>query len=315
MRRGICFLILLMLALTLTLTGCAGRSEPEPPWDGDDGQQNAPPAEPAGVTGGEIPFTVRIAYANWSEDPVITQKCINGEFFIYSDLPRLPMYRITSAAELAEFRNTFDNILTLHQGYDEIPSFDEQTAGYDQLFFQECDVLIAYVGTSSGSFRFGLREIRNDNGTMRMYVVQTNDPEAYDCAMAGWFVIAEVSKADTAKFEKFDAVRDWDKAAYASLPGMIEYGTFSYKEVRDRVDYSAASVRTEGFVNTDEVENFHPVERAKAEATIDYDLIQYFYDQEEDVWMVRFFKSNQAGGDETVYLNGSGVTLLICYGE
>ena len=313
MRRGICFLILLILALALA--GCAGRSEPEPPWDGDDGQQNMPPAEPAGVTGGEIPSTVRIAYANWSEDPVITQKCINGEFFIYSDLPRLPLYRITSAAELAEFRNTFENILSLHQGYDEIPSFDKQTAGYDQLFFQECDVLIAYVGTSSGSFRFGLREIRDDNGTMRMYVVQTNDPETYDCAMAGWFVIAEVSKADTAKFEKFDAVRDWDKEAYASLPGMIEFGTFSYTEVRDRVDYSSGSVRTDGFVNTDEVENFHPVERAKAEATIDYDLIQYFYDQEEDVWMVRFFKSTQAGGDETVYLNGSGITLLICYGE
>ena len=313
MRRWFCIVICLMLVLTLA--GCTGRSEPEPPWDGDDGQENKPPEGQAAAAEGEVPSAVRIAYANWSEDPVITQKCINGEFFVYSDSPRLPLYRITSVSELNEFRNTFENILEMHLGYDEIPSFEAQTAGYDQLFFQESDVFIAYVGTSSGSFRFGLREIRAEDDTMRMYVVQINDPETYDCAMAGWFVIAEVRKADSAKFEKFDAVRDWDRAAYASLPGMIEFGTFSYAEVRDRVDYSSHSVQTDGFVNTDEMDDFHPVERAKAEVTVDYDLIQYFYDLEEDVWKVRFFKSNQAGGDETVYLNGRGVTLLICYGE
>jgi len=311
MKRWLCIFICLMLVLSLA--GCAGRSEPEPPWDGDDGQQNKPPEEPE-TGSGEVPSSVRIAYANWSDDPVITQKCINGEFFVYSDSPRLPLYRITSVPELNEFRNTFENTLTLHQRYDGIPSFDEQTAGFDQLFFQESDVFIAYVETSSGSFRFGLREIRAEDDTMRMYVVQTNDPETYDCAMAGWFVIAEVRKADSAKFEKFDAVRDWDRTAYASLPGMIEFGTFSYAEVRDRVDYGSHSIQTDGFVNTDEVDNFHPVERAKAEVTVDYDLIQYFYDPEEDVWMVRFFKSSQTGGEE-VYLSGRGVTLLICRGD
>ena len=44
-------------------------------------------------------------------------------------------------------------------------------------------------------------------------------------------------------------------------------------------------------------------------------LAQMFYDDAADVWMVHFWNSKRAGGDETVYLNGKGVTLLIVYGE
>ena len=99
------------------------------------------------------------------------------------------------------------------------------------------------------------------------------------------------------------------------LPGSIPYGSFSFEEVKKSLDLDAPNVRTDGFVNVDEIETGWPTDRAKQELMGDYDLAQLFYDEAEDVWMVHFWNSKRAGGNETVYLNGKGVTLLIKYGE
>lgn len=93
------------------------------------------------------------------------------------------------------------------------------------------------------------------------------------------------------------------------------YGSFSYEEVTNSIDLGAPGVKTEGFINAEEVEMGLPIDRAKLEVTVDYDLVQTYYDSVEDIWMVHFSKSNVAGGDETVYLNGKGKTLLIVFGE
>ncbi len=119
----------------------------------------------------------------------------------------------------------------------------------------------------------------------------------------------------------FDAIVCYDKSdtdisgPVQQLPGHIPYGSFSYKETSGQIDMSSPGVLTDGFVNVSEEADFIPVERAKAEVTVPYDLIQTFYDSEEDVWMVHFWDSKTAGGDETVFLSGKGVTLLVIYGE
>lgn len=310
--------IILCLILVFCLVSCGKKKGPEQPWDGDDGTEQKSPDPPQSGTEGEegdIDLSYKVAYANWSEDKAIVRGCINGEFFVYSDRPRLPLYRVTSAAELEGFKDTFENVLELHRGYNEVLSFDEQTAGYDPVFFQENDLLIAYVASSSGSFRFGLAGIRAEEDVLRLHVIKTNDPEVYDSAMSGWFVIAEVKKTQTAKFIRFDAVRDPLGNEYGTLPGMIEYGSFSYSELLDRIDLTSNSVRTEGFVNTDEVQDFLPVERAKAEVKWDYDLVQSFRDDKDDVWMVHFFSSSEIGRETVVFMDGKGVTLLVIYGE
>ena len=85
--------------------------------------------------------------------------------------------------------------------------------------------------------------------------------------------------------------------------------------MKNSIDMSAPNVQTDGFVNVDEIELGWPTDRAKLEVTADYDLAQLYYDDAMDIWMVHFFSSKPSGGDETVYLNGKGVTLLIVYGE
>lgn len=94
-----------------------------------------------------------------------------------------------------------------------------------------------------------------------------------------------------------------------TLPGNISVGKFSFK---DEKDYSG---KTDGFVNTNEIEMTDVVARAKAEIQGEYGMTQVFYDEAEDMWKVHFFNSDTAGGDVSVYLNGKGVTKLIAYGE
>ena len=101
---------------------------------------------------------------------------------------------------------------------------------------------------------------------------------------------------------------------------MIEYGEFSFSDVKNDTDTDSENVKTDGFVNTDELETDDPdwmelLERAKAEVDVDYNLTQTFYDEREDVWMVHFFNSDSGKRDEKVYFNGKGRTLLIVYGQ
>jgi hypothetical protein len=177
--------------------------------------------------------------------------------------------------------------------------------------------MAAYMVSGSGSFRFGVRDVQIKDTTLNVLVEQTNNPEVGTDDMAGWLLIMEQSKADLAGIKAFDAqyVGIKENEAPKQLPGHIVYGSFSFEEVKSSLDMSAPNVKTDGFVNVDEIEMGWPTDRAKMEVTADYDLAQLHYDDAADIWMVYFFSSKQAGGSETVYLSGKGVTLLIVYGE
>ncbi len=93
--------------------------------------------------------------------------------------------------------------------------------------------------------------------------------------------------------------------------------TFSYEKILEEYE-NALGVQTSGFQNTTVKkinDKTDALERAKNECTVDYDEAMVFYDEKADMWMVEFYKRNVAGGDQCVFLNGSGITCLIIYGE
>ena len=97
-----------------------------------------------------------------------------------------------------------------------------------------------------------------------------------------------------------------------------EISSFSYAEVQDSYGESAPGVLREGFQNTSPLavsSAEEVVQRATAECTISYDSVTCRYDSEADMWDVCFFTAGMAGGCQNVYLNSSGVTCLIVYGE
>ena len=57
------------------------------------------------------------------------------------------------------------------------------------------------------------------------------------------------------------------------------------------------------------------VTRAKIELTVEYDTISVSYDEASNMWCVSFWTSDIPGGDQSVYINGNGLTCYIVYGE
>lgn len=97
-----------------------------------------------------------------------------------------------------------------------------------------------------------------------------------------------------------------------------EIPSFSYAEVQDTYGENAPGVLRDGFQNTSPLaigSAEEAAQRATAECTISYDSVTCSYDSEADMWDVCFFTAGMAGGCQDVYLNSSGVTCLIVYGE
>ncbi len=124
---------------------------------------------------------------------------------IISSVRHLPVYKLDTLEDLNRFKESYKDILTLDQGYDEVPSFNEVTASYDNSFFADRSLILAYVEASSGSFRYAIQNVSYGGSTFCLNVVQTNHPEVGTTDMAGWFVIAEVLDSDIANITEFDA--------------------------------------------------------------------------------------------------------------
>lgn len=259
----------------------------------------------------------KTAWINYSDDQRILENCLNAWTMAISSVRHLPIFKFDSKSELEAFMNDYADCFSFDQRYNDIPSFSETVAAYDEDFFAGNSLLCVYMVAGSGSFRFGVRDVQIKDTTLNVLIEQTNNPEVGTDDMAGWLLVVEQSKADLADIKTYDAqyVGIKEDEAPKQLPGHIVYGSFSFEEVKSSIDMSAPNVKTDGFVNVDEIEMGWPTDRAKLEVAADYDLAQLYYDDAADVWQVYFFSSKPSGGDETVYLNGKGVTLLIVYGE
>ena len=98
----------------------------------------------------------------------------------------------------------------------------------------------------------------------------------------------------------------------------VEILPFSYEEVLQMWGKSDPGVKTDGFQNTSEAVIATPqqvIERAQNECTIKYDTTALAYDNAADIWRVTFYTEGSVGNSQDVYLNGSGLTALIIYGE
>lgn len=99
---------------------------------------------------------------------------------------------------------------------------------------------------------------------------------------------------------------------YISIP------EFSYEEVCKTYVDGMWGVKTSGFVNISETEiNLdNVVERAKNECTIEWGEVSVYLDTAACIWRVHFSPGGMVvGGDQSVFLDYDGKTVLIVYGE
>lgn len=200
------------------LSGEDARTDPEEVRGGDDERS-------------DLKEVCKVAYANWTDDSRVFS-CLNAEKLAAGAERHLPVYRIDTEGDLDLFREKFGDVLTLDQGYGEVPSFNDAVCVYDESFFARRSLILAYVAASSGSLRFDVRDVIRDGSSLCLYAVQTNDPEVCTADMAGWFVMAEVRDEDLENVADYDARL---AAGSDELPGDLAfsivwgcYGVSSY---------------------------------------------------------------------------------------
>lgn len=219
------------LIFLLTLTGCGGRvprednattppavtteNEPAPGSTSADEAVTTLPTifvdEPVPVPGGtpaDEAFDITVSYANYTGDDRIYTSALNTQKMYISSVRHLPVYRFDTLSDLERFKENFGDALTMDRGHNEISSFRDATAKYDNAFFAENTLMLVYVTASSGSYRYGVESVFCDGQTLSVQVEQTNRSSigtAVTCDMAGWFITVAVPDSMVAGCTEFDA--------------------------------------------------------------------------------------------------------------
>ena len=160
--------------------------------------------QPGGTPVDEL-FDITVSYANWGELTEIYAKALNTEKMAMSSVIHLPIYKFDTLAELEQFKNDVKDVLSIEQGYDEVPSFNESTAKYDESFFAENTLMLVYVEATSGSYRYGVDSVYHADGNFCIHIKQTNNPEIHTDDMSGWFITVAVPDSMVADCTVFDA--------------------------------------------------------------------------------------------------------------
>ncbi len=193
----------LALVLVLSMVGCSTNNDNPLQSDVQPSDSTTPSNDTIQPSS---PYNSLVAWANWSENSDIITTSLNFEKMAISSVKHLPIFKCESSSDLEDFNNQFKDSLSLSSGYNEVPSFEETTAGFGADFFNNNTLFLVYVTANSGSLRFALDNFSVEDGTFCADIIQTNYPEEVTDDMAGWLIVIPVSKDQIQGCTNFDAV-------------------------------------------------------------------------------------------------------------
>lgn len=181
-----CAAWLLAIIFALGITGCSREGK-----------------SPDGMLG-KNEYTAVVAYAGWADPDTFCLGGLNAQKMYISSVQHLPIYRFDTMAQFTQFRSSCDPA-AIAQGYDEMPSLQAAAASFDEAFFEENTLLMVYVGSSSGTYRFGVNSVFCDGKALCIHVEQTNHPQVATDDMAGWLILVVVPNHVVKDCVEFDA--------------------------------------------------------------------------------------------------------------
>ncbi len=150
-----------------------------------------------------------VAYAGWSDDPMIADGALNKGQLTKENSNHLPIFKFDTLDDLNQFKAKYENVFAMDSGYNNELSFNDALAKAQwgrEGFFKDHSLLAVYVPANSGSLRFGMHNIEVTYESVCVYVEQTNHPENVTDDMAGWFVLVEIADEEIRNCYAFDAI-------------------------------------------------------------------------------------------------------------
>ncbi len=134
---------------------------------------------------------------------------LNSDKSSDTEKTHLPIFRFESLDELESF------VLRVYPEYDEEnPTvFDDDIQKrlfgrvFDEAYFEEFDLIIAYLDESSGTPEYGVKFVYMDGESFCLHVKLTHDQEEHTDDMSGWMFTVSYDK-EMGDYRSFDAVMD-----------------------------------------------------------------------------------------------------------
>lgn len=113
----------------------------------------------------------------------------------FSNAEPISVVRLDTADELEEFYQKGKSDFSFGDMYNEMPSFAQLKAGYNEKFFEENSLFLVYLTEPSGSIRHTVEAVTKYNGVLYIVINRIVPDEGTD-DMGGWFAAVEIKKAD-----------------------------------------------------------------------------------------------------------------------
>ena len=146
-----------------------------------------------------------VSFAGSVESSIMVD-ALNKDKIDTDNMQHLPIFRIDTNRDMKQFKSKYCNEIFINESYDEVPSFEEITSGYDEAFFKSNSLLIVYVEANSGSFRFDASSVYCDGNSVCVYVKQANNPVVCTDDVVGWFITVVIEDSEIFYCKYFDAV-------------------------------------------------------------------------------------------------------------
>lgn len=147
-----------------------------------------------------------LTYAGWTKDSEIYYGGLNADTLYIDSVRHLPIYKCDTVKDLAAFSQRFGNTLSLDSSWDEVPSFQQATAKFDEAFFQKNTLLLVYIEANNSTHRFTVDRILRNDTALCVTIKETTQAEATDLAMSGWLLTIAIKDSLIAECTTFDAI-------------------------------------------------------------------------------------------------------------
>jgi beta-lactamase regulating signal transducer with metallopeptidase domain len=115
-----------------------------------------------------------------------------------------PVVKLDSKEDFDSFYTEMSAFYDFTRDYEEYSAFEKQAKQYDESFFKDNSLFIAYMAETSSSNRHEVEEVWIEKNVLEIRILQIA-PESSDTALSGWFIAVAIPKADIAGCSAYDA--------------------------------------------------------------------------------------------------------------
>lgn len=147
-------------------------------------------------------YTSDFASVTYSFDITYYKTPLNNNHDYKANPYLRPVYKCENSDELNSFKTDFAEIIKFGK-HGEL--FENITQSFDDEYFENNTAVFVYVLSPSGSFYYGVDNIRIINNNLLVIDIERNNPECYTDDMDAWFAVITIPKSITENIENFDA--------------------------------------------------------------------------------------------------------------